>query len=446
MRTDIGLPGRGGDGSPEVQFRRTVSGAGGRGEMAQATESSAPGWMPSSVGAAYRRGGADTGDLISGASYRAMLDALARAGSVLTTSRVPSSEVDQASGYRHLLVLLALGIDEALRASNPYEPHITAANVDSVLKWGMDCPDAAYSGTPVRADAVYRLSGHRGTARYVGFQVMAGMASTANVVLDDLDIDADGSFELILSTEPHRGNWMELSEGASSFVVRQFFYDWADEEPARLEIECLESARAPDGAERLSAAGVARQLEALGELVETGLEFWLGIEESGRAQGTNMFREPVNKTAMGAAAESVTVWGSWELEQRDALLIEVSPPDALYWSVALGNHWWETIDYAAHQSSLNGFQAVVDEDGMFRAVVAHSDPGVANWLDTAGHRQGPAIFRWVRADGAPVPQTRVVQLDEVRDVLPPDTATTDPEARAKTIAERRAGVRRRFAR
>jgi hypothetical protein len=174
--------------------------------------------------------------------------------------------------------------------------------------------------------------------------------------------------------------------------------------------------------------------------------FWLDIEEQGRAQGVNVFREPLNKTEMGGAAESVTVWGSWELAPDEALLIEVAPPEALYWSVSLGNHWWETIDYANHQSSLNGFQATVDADGVFRAVVAHSDPGVANWLDTAGHRQGPAIFRWVRADGAPVPQTRVVRLADLRGALPPGTAMVDPQTRRATIARRRAGVRRRFSR
>ena len=72
--------------------------------------------------------------------------------------------------------------------------------------------------------------------------------------------------------------------------------------------------------------------------------------------------------------------------------------------MSLGNHWWETIDYANHQSSLNGFQAVIDDDGFFRAVVAGRDPGVTNWLDTAGHRQGPMIFRWLRR--RPMPPCR----------------------------------------
>ena len=71
-----------------------------------------------------------------------------------------------------------------MRSSNPYDPHIRPGNVDAVLKWGMDCPDAFYSGASVRGDAVYRVSGRRGTARYLGFQVMAGIESTANVVVD----------------------------------------------------------------------------------------------------------------------------------------------------------------------------------------------------------------------------------------------------------------------
>jgi hypothetical protein len=150
---------------------------------------------------------------------------------------------------------------------------------------------------------------------------------------------------------------------------------------------------------------------------------------------------------MGAAAENVTVWGSWELGDDEALVIEVTPPESLYWSVSLGNYWWETIDYANHQSSLNGHQAVIDDDGAFRAVVAHRDPGVANWLDTAGHGCGPAIFRWVRSAGAPpVPDTRVVRLDELDRFLPATAARVDPAARQQVIASRRAAVRRRFAR
>ncbi|HXQ75747.1 MAG TPA: DUF1214 domain-containing protein [Acidimicrobiales bacterium] len=407
-----------------------------------------PSWMPAAVGSAYRHGRGTDDDLLSGRAWTDLLEALARAGAVMASPRAPATAVDQASGYRQLLVLVALAIDEALRPSDPYDPSFSPANVDNVLKWGMDCPDAAYTGAAIRPDATYRIRGRRSTVRYLGFQVMSGIANSGNVVADDLALGPGGTFEIVLSAEPRPGNWMALPEGTSSVVVRQFFYDWDTEEPAELEIECVEApARPPAGpADALSAAGVARQLRALGEFVEASIAFWLDVEEGGRSQGVNVFRQPAALTEMGAAAENVSVWGSWTLDDDEALVIEVTPPEARYWSVSMGNYWWATIDYANHQSSLNGHQAVIDGDGVFRAVAAGHDPGVANWLDTAGNHQGAMIFRWLRAADAPVPSTTVVKTAEVLGALPPGTATVDAAARAATLARRRAAVRRRFPR
>jgi hypothetical protein len=403
-------------------------------------------WFPATVGSAYRRGAASDEDLISGAAFEAMVAGLRGAADLVGSARAPTSPIDRAAGYRHLLVLLSLAIDEALRPSDPYDPFFAPANVDAVLKWGMDCPDAAYTGAALRGDATYRVRGRRGTVRYLGFQVMSGIESSVNVVADDLDIAADGSFEITLSAIEHPGNWMALSERTSSLVVRQFFYDWDTEVPAELQIECLEPGPSWPDPQSLSPAGVARQLAAIGEFLEASIAFWLDVEEGGRAQGINVFRQPASLTTMGAAAENVSVWGSWELDENQALVIEVTPPNALYWSVSLGNHWWETIDYANRQSSLNGHQAVIDDDGVFRAVVAHTDPGVANWLDTAGHRQGPMIFRWVRAEGAPVPTTHVGTMDQLVRALPSGTARLDPVERRAALGRRRAAVRRRFPR
>jgi hypothetical protein len=400
-----------------------------------------PAWLPAAIGGAVRRGTASDQDLLTGEAWSHVLDRLESAASVLASARAPSTPLEQAAGYRHLLVLLALGIDEALRPVDPYVPRIRPANVDAVLKWGMDCPDALYCGSPVRADAVYCLRGRRGTARYVGLQVMAGMETTANVVVED------DPFEIFISAERRHGSaaWMPLADKSSSLVVRQFFYDWSTEEPASFEIECVEGPAAADPGPP-SASDIARQLEALGEFIDASMRFWLDIEEMGRAQGLNVFREPANRTDMGGAEENVTTWGSWELSPDEALVIEVTPPDALYWSVALGNFWWETLDYANRQTSLNGHQATLDDEGVLRAVVAHEDPGVANWLDTTGFSCGPMIFRWLRAPSAPVPSTRVVRFKELESALPASTARVSSEERQRVLAARRAGVNRRFAR
>ncbi len=188
---------------------------------------------------------------------------------------------------------------------------------------------------------------------------------------------------------------------------------------------------------------MARQVIALGDFLEENLAFFLNFSNP---EAPNSFLPPLDGTAMGAAAENRPVIGSWKLAADEALIIEVTPPEGVYWSYSLGNAWWETIDYGNHQSSLNGHQAVVDEDGKVRVVVAHHDPGVANWLDTAGHSEGPIILRCVRTDTAPVPTTRVVPFGRLAEELPSGTRRVSPSERAAVIDIRRKAVSRRFAR
>ena len=408
-----------------------------------------PSWMPHSVGEAAKAGDATAEDLVSGRAWSHLLDALAKAADVVSSNAVARNSTDLASGFRHLLVLLSLGADQALRADSEPVLAINPSGVDNVYKWGMDCPDCIYTGAPLRGGETYRVWGNRGTARYVGLQSMAGMSSSANVLLDELDLGAGGEVELTLSAEPHDGNWLPIEEDATILVVRHFFYDWDSEVASSLSIERVGENGNGDGrgeGKKGSSARdpreiVARQLIALGDFVLGNLDFFLQFS---RPETPNTFLPPLDGTNMGAAAENRPVIGSFQLEPDEALVVEVTPPAGLYWSYSLGNPWWETIDYARHQSSLNGHQAVVDDDGILRVVIAHEDPGVANWLDTAGHSAGPVILRCVRTESAPVPETHVVQFDDLVGSLPAGTRRVTSDERRRTIASRRLAVARRF--
>ena len=138
--------------------------------------------------------------------------------------------------------------------------------------------------------------------------------------------------------------------------------------------------------------------------------------------------------------------GRWELRPGEALIVEVEPPEGIYWSFSIGNPWWETIHYGRHQSSLNAHQAAVDSDGLVRVVLCAEDPGVANWVDTAGYSNGPIILRCVRTKTAPTPTTRVVPFDDIHAELPSDTARVTSEERTSILAARRRAVRERFGR
>jgi hypothetical protein len=83
---------------------------------------------------------------------------------------------------------------------------------------------------------------------------------------------------------------------------------------------------------------------------------------------------------------------------------------------------------------------------LVRVVLCGRDPGVANWLDTAGHSNGAMILRCVRTETAPTPTARVVSVDEVTSALPADTPMVTPDERASVLERRRRAVDRRFAR
>ena len=111
---------------------------------------------------------------------------------------------------------------------------------------------------------------------------------------------------------------------------------------------------------------------------------------------------------------NIRIWlGYWKLAPDEALVIEAMPPDCHYWNFQLGNIWAESLDYRFRHVHVNSGSARLRDDGSFRLVVAHEDPGVDNWMDTAGHDHGTMCVRWVRATSHPEPECRVVKLTEI---------------------------------
>jgi hypothetical protein len=138
--------------------------------------------------------------------------------------------------------------------------------------------------------------------------------------------------------------------------------------------------------------------------------------------------------------------GNFTCGPDEAVIVEFAPPRCRHWSVSLANWYWESIDYASRQSSLNGHQARVDPDGVFRGVIAHSDPGVANWLDTSGHQRGTIAIRFLFPESETSPALRAVKLADLPGALPDGTPRVGPSERAAVLDRRRRSVWRRFRR
>ena len=109
-------------------------------------------------------------------------------------------------------------------------------------------PDYVYSTTEVDPDGVYVISGHRGTARFVEitqqtFDMMnMGQLGNGSPVphthdLDDLALDDQGRFRVVLSAERppgHEGDWWPLDPRTRRLLMRKCACDWAHEVDARV--------------------------------------------------------------------------------------------------------------------------------------------------------------------------------------------------------------------
>ncbi len=384
-------------------------------------------------------------DLLGGDAWRRFGERLAALETRVRSAVVPDDAPTRADGFRYLAMLVRNALDVAIEDIDPERPTVRWA--DRRNKFGWDCPDALYATIPVREGAVYRLRGRRGNVHFLGLQVAAGIRTLANGHADEWDLDADGRFELVIGG-PHRArNWIPLDAGARWIFVRQFFYDWERELPSPLWIERIDDGPRGEPTGLLDPGAFARRLDAVATHVEASLDLWLGTVVALRERYLNAFpTEAFGGTAMGAQKHQAAGTCYYRVAPDEALVVEVTVPRAKYWSIDLCNFWLESLDYASHQSSLNGHQAEVDPDGVFRAVVAHGDPGVPNWLDPVGHVEGSMIYRWNLAEDTPIPRLKLVPLATLRDHLHASTRSVVPAERARVIASRRDGVRRRFAR
>lgn len=386
-------------------------------------------------------------------AWRALCEQLAGAGDLLADPRAPKDPTTQAAGLRYLLHLVTSGLDLFVHNADPAHPEVSRPQ-DPDKRWGLDCTDANYGKAPIEGTGTYRVTGGPGNAHYLGITVTAGSLGTAGIQTigalsrpGSLVCEPDGSFELVLSPDEHEGNWIRTEPGVTGVSFRQFLYDWDTEMPSWITIERLDvtAPPVPDAESEL------KKLAALGGFVTGSATLWADYVDGLRHRSFNTFCPPnPPNSAYGATPDNVYGSGYFELAPDDAAIIEFTPPPCHYWNIQVGNHWFESLDYTYRQTSLNGHQAVLDGDGVFRAVLCGADPGVANWLDTAGSAVLPATYRWqlpsVPFDELPTPASRVVKVADLDGELHPGTPRVTPAERAAVLARRRLAVLRRYGR
>jgi hypothetical protein len=358
--------------------------------------------------------------LMSGASWNDFCETLKTAGNVVLSRSAPADPLNRAEGYRYLGRIVRAGLEAFFEHADPLAPTLFRP-VHETVKMGADNPDNYYQWATISGEHEYRIRGQRGTVHYLGLGTYAGtygaggrMAETGYVEGKDLQLEPDGSFQLLLSCrDPGAGNWLPMEPDTSSLIVRQTALDRGREQVARLSIERIGGASGPTP---LTPERVDQALTSASRLVVGAAMMFASWAEGFRKRVNEL---PLFDSSVALAAHGdpniVYYHGYWELAPDQALLVEVTPPPCDYWNFQLNNHWMESLDYLHHRVAINKHDARLRPDGSLRIVVAHRDPGVDNWLETAGHSQGTMCLRWVRAEHHPQPSTRVVALHELAD-------------------------------
>ena len=96
-----------------------------------------------------------------------------------------------------------------------------------------------------------------------------------------------------------------------------------------------------------------------------------------------------------AAADAHYSMAPFFLAPDEALVIRGRWPDCKFANLCLWNRFQQTLDYRSRRVSINRAGTELEDDGSFRLVVAHRDPGVPNWLDTEGRPTGQIYWRYV---------------------------------------------------
>ena len=362
-------------------------------------------------------------------------------------------QIQQEIGRLALSALASQTIDAL--AGDGDHPVFTPA-INNYLTIGQPNADTSYRGALLTPGGVYRLRGRKGSLKMVRIaQSGPPPKPTADGQpylgpqridhdLNALQTDAEGNYDVILSVERPRnytGDWWPLLPHCNRLLVRLVSSDWANEIHPTLSIERLDI---PATRPRPSAADLEKQLRALPQSIGFIAPMFVNHVEQLRQQGYINKLKIFDVSQMGGLASQFYYEGAYELNDEEALIVEAKVPDVcLYRSLILTNDIYETTDWYNNHSCLNDAQAPADADGILRIVVSHKDPGVPNWLDTAGYRTGAIQGRWAEYSSKPVPNVTKVALSDVRNHLPPETPFITPEQRETLIRDRRAALQQR---
>ncbi|OBK15579.1 DUF1214 domain-containing protein [Mycobacterium asiaticum] len=314
-------------------------------------------------------------------------------------------------------------------------------------RWGIDNPDSVYRVIPISGDERYEIHGrvgeHRMTENYFTLWD-ARMGTVAVLNGRTMEVDSDGSFTISVDAEPAGGrpNHVQTTAEAHEFYIRDVLLDWEHDDPNYIEVQRL------GGPSATPPRTLDEQAEATAAMMAYFADFTGKLSHGVYKMPPNHFNLAWSADKVGAMRNQVYVMGRFDLAPDEAFVVDVNDGGAEYFTVPLSNIWGTTLDIIDRTGSLNKAQSVPNDDGSYTYVIAPEDPGLANWIDSDGLREGILTLRMAEfGENGPREDLgargRVVKRD-LLDAEVPYLPRVTAQLRASQLAQRRAAYLRRL--
>jgi Protein of unknown function (DUF1214) len=359
-------------------------------------------------------------------TWKLFCERLGDAGEQLLREDFPVQDLDVAEGLRYLTHLLFASIQRNLVGADPSRPQLYLL-CDERIKSGGDNPDNRYYVASVSNAYEYLLTADlRGCAYYSIIaldrkEMTSGLsaeereerAAATRLDSDTLLIDADGSVRVSIGTLPGNApNHLRIDERTNLIIVRCTIEDRS----APAVSIGLQRVDANGPGASLTLQGLSASLASIAEhLIDTASFF---------GDWTSGFQEHLNQLPLGDQAYIRSTGGdpnilyylsAWRVGTEEALVIRIAElPPCRAWNFQLCNVWMESLDYTRSRVHLNGTNVQRAPDGSITLVIAASDPGHPNWLDTTGHTSGTMCMRLTGAARPVVARTSLMSLAAAR--------------------------------
>ena len=372
-------------------------------------------------------------------AWRQFCDRLAAAGASASSSPFPLDDPEHSVNVRHVARQLVMAVQGELEFGDPTDPMFHRYE-EPWVQWGGPNPDNVYTRAAIDPDRDLPRTGNvpacepRCSRSSTATCISAVTACSANARCADLD----GRPRRRTSSCGSRPN-RTTATGSRRIPTRA--HAARPSIPLRLGARPRRDAHDRAGRHARAcrraaptAAQLADALERAAMWIERSIEYWCAYVERARDDASPQRRRSARTRRRAARRPSRTARGWWELGPDDALLITTDVPRRRLLGLdrapplpARLRRLREPANQPEH-----GADASSTTTAAFGIVVAASDPGVPNWIDTEGQPEGMLVYRSIGTRTRPVPEARVVPLAAVRVQVPASHPVVDEHAAPRT--------------